>query len=154
MKVEWKFEEKTYQIADTGDYNGHIEVSNSKGLVLISRKEYDDGDLKCLIDTMNRIGFIVDSTSHEEENYGLFLENKHLKRQSLQTEWVSVEDRLPENNVIVMVSCEHGVTMATLQKFENGNYLWWAVINIGTYEDSTNADYVTHWMPLPTPPNK
>lgn len=71
-----------------------------------------------------------------------------------EAKWISIEDGLPEVHIPVIVSCEHGVTMATYTSFPNGNSLWWAVTSIGTYEDSTNADNVTHWMSLPTPPNQ
>jgi len=111
--------------------------------------------MKELIEKLENAENAIKLVGTPDWNVDLTKEEVDLLLQSLQqSEWVKVEERLPENNLIVMVSCEHGVTMATLQKFKNGSCLWWAVINIGTYEDSTNADYVTHWMPLPTPPNK
>lgn len=66
-----------------------------------------------------------------------------------EKEWISVEDRLPENKSKVLVSCEHGVTMAEFTSFTNGNVMWWAATEIGTYEDSQDAKKVTHWMLLP-----
>lgn len=33
--------------------------------------------------------------------------------------------------------------------FENENELWWAITNIGTYQDAKTAYNVTHWMSLP-----
>ncbi len=66
--------------------------------------------------------------------------------------WISVNENKPNNKDKVLVSCEHGVTMAEYTKFDNGNEMWWAVLCIGTYEDSGDAKQVTHWMPLPCPP--
>jgi hypothetical protein len=72
---------------------------------------------------------------------------------ALTTGWISVKENKPNNNDNVLVSCEHGVTMAEYTKLVNGNELWWAVLRIGTYEDSGDAKQVTHWMPLPYPPS-
>jgi len=66
--------------------------------------------------------------------------------------WISVKDELPNGEEFVLVSCEHGVTMAEYTTFKNGNDMWFAVTRIGSYEDSQNAEKVTHWMPLPKPP--
>jgi hypothetical protein len=144
MKTEWKFEEKRYQIADTGDYDGHVEISNNKGLVLISREEYDDGDLEALIDTMNRIDFIIDTTSHEEEKYRLFLENKHLKEQSQQSEWVSVEDRLPTLE-------EHGEKVLIHRLMNDSQKL--LAYSVHDTKMVKYCDKDTFWKPL-TPPNR
>jgi len=60
------------------------------------------------------------------------------------SEWISVEDRLPEQDgyYLVNVLCElaNGVYLA---KFENGATFMW--------HPFSKAD-VTHWMPLPEPP--
>ena len=66
--------------------------------------------------------------------------------------WIDVNEKKPNDKDKVLVSCEHGVTMAEYTKFDNGNEMWWAVLCIGTYEDSGDAKHVTHWMPLPLPP--
>ena len=58
-------------------------------------------------------------------------------------EWVSVEERLPEEKHRVIVRCERIGTSV-------GWILWggW-MTDIGT-----DAGNVTHWMPLPTPPDR
>ena len=58
-------------------------------------------------------------------------------------EWVSVEDRLPEEKQRVIVRCERVGTSV-------GWILWgnW-MADIGP-----DAGKVTHWMPLPAPPTK
>lgn len=47
----------------------------------------------------------------------------------------------PNNRDKVLVSCEHGVTMAEYTKFNNGNEMWWVVLCIGTYEDSGDRSF-------------
>jgi len=74
------------------------------------------------------------------------------KPDPLAAGWISVNENKPNNKDIVLVNCEHGVTMAEYKKFDNGNEMWWAVLGIGTYDDSGDATQVTHWMPLPCPP--
>ena len=58
-------------------------------------------------------------------------------------EWVSVEERLPEEKQRVIVRCEHVGTSV-------GWILWgrW-MTDIGPH-----AGDVTHWMPLPVPPDE
>ena len=58
-------------------------------------------------------------------------------------EWVRVEERLPEEKQRVIVRCEHVGTSV-------GWILWgkW-MTDIGPH-----AGDVTHWMPLPAPPEK
>ncbi len=75
------------------------------------------------------------------------------KTRDLGLTWISVTERLPEDNQKVMVSCEHGVTMAEFREFDNGNVLWLAVVNIGTYEDSSWAKSVTHRKPIEQAPH-
>lgn len=62
-------------------------------------------------------------------------------------EWVSVEDRLPENNNNVLIYANK-----TGEKIEVAFYddedKEWAGLN------SFWLPYITHWMPLPSPPNK
>jgi hypothetical protein len=64
---------------------------------------------------------------------------KALKEQEPKfCEWISVKDRLPDIDELCLLSMENRIT----------KYRW---VVIGYYH--TNYDeYVTHWMPLPTPP--
>lgn len=66
----------------------------------------------------------------------------HLPTLTLPNEWVSVEERLPEQKQRVIVRCERVGTSV-------GWILWgnW-MTDIGP-----GAGKVTHWMPLPDPPN-
>ena len=64
------------------------------------------------------------------------------------SEWISVEDRLPEDNVEVMVN-----------RKDNG--FWWGVISkanglffVRFGNDWMDVSDVTHWMPLPSAPEE
>lgn len=94
------------------------------------------------------------------------------------TEWVSVEERLPENSecwetYIVIVNRSHwptssydpcdapyDETFVSTAKYDSKQKIWhldWdeqlnALIDIENAP--LNGDYVTHWMPLPEPPDR
>lgn len=61
------------------------------------------------------------------------------------SEWISVKDRLPNDDTFVLaaqagVYCEQAL-------YQDGDfYVHW-----GRYEE-TPAPWITHWMPLPDPP--
>lgn len=65
--------------------------------------------------------------------------------------WISVEDRLPQENVGVLVTCaELG--------FDKSGPTWWDGHGFGGYEwefdfsSQFSNGAITHWMPLPAPP--
>ncbi len=78
-----------------------------------------------------------DGTNREAEKMAL------TALRSARWEWVSVEERLPEEKQRVIVRCERVGTSV-------GWILWgnW-MADIGP-----NAGKVTHWMPLPAPPDR
>lgn len=73
-------------------------------------------------------------------------------------EWVSVEERLPEENgEYIVTACDEGCpagegiwydTVVVFAEYYDGCWTW----NDGTEYDLT--DIVTHWMPLPEPPDR
>ena len=72
----WKLVSHSYQIADTGDYDGHYEITNGK----ISIFTKDDGDgLEDIVKALNESGckfYLDDSATFELES--LREENKKL----------------------------------------------------------------------------
>ena len=65
-----------------------------------------------------------------------------------QNEWISVEERLPEGHMQVLM------WSARWKIAEAGSYYnkhFWVYTEIG---DGYIADNITHWMPLPAPPNR
>lgn len=67
------------------------------------------------------------------------------------TEWISVKDRLPDffDEVIVYDNCgyESLVSIAWRRSGSNGGWIWDSRMSYP--EELVN---VTHWMPLPKPP--
>lgn len=55
-------------------------------------------------------------------------------------EWVSVEDRLPEENTTVIVATDDGVVFQCLYSYDGWD-LW-----------DDNDVNITHWQPMPQPP--
>ena len=74
-----------------------------------------------------------------------------------QSEWISVEERLPENYGPVLVACE-GLTIGGAAPIAIGSYgggFWSLADADGTcYLTKYMRVVVTHWMPLPEPPKK
>lgn len=66
------------------------------------------------------------------------------------SEWISVEDRLPEPNKEVKFSLylaihEDWDSNCRILMFDNENLVF--------TRDGDDTQKITHWMPLPTPPN-
>ena len=72
-------------------------------------------------------------------------------------EWISVEERLPDNHRYVLVACE-GLTIGGYAQIAIGSYgggLWSIADADGTgYLTKYMRCVVTHWMPLPSLPEK
>jgi hypothetical protein len=63
------------------------------------------------------------------------------------SEWISVNDRLPQVDFEVLVSCDGDVTISNFRvNCENGA-MWFDI-------ECENGWIVTHWMPVPEPPTK
>ena len=73
-------------------------------------------------------------------------------------EWISADERLPEDHHYILFS--HGkhiqsVFEGYLDRTESGRLIWFTT-RIQPYGLGSNGltEYVTHWMPLPQPPNR
>ena len=55
-------------------------------------------------------------------------------------EWISVKDRLPEENTTVIVATDNGIVFQCLYAYDGWN-LW-----------DGNEVNITHWQPMPQPP--
>ena len=71
------------------------------------------------------------------------------------SEWISINDRLPKEgeHVLGYIHCSKSYASVSLY-VDNGNYFnptetWWIVLDD---IDQIEIDDVSHWMPLPTPP--
>lgn len=69
------------------------------------------------------------------------------KEKIIMNDWISVKDRLPNNDEIVLAHCHQIQTPAVLRfQHDKNDYLWMWPNLIGQVLN------VTHWMPLPEPP--
>ena len=69
-------------------------------------------------------------------------------------EWISVEDRLPETDKIVLVMTDNGYALARYHDDVNGMCEWQNFdFEASICAKRFTCSYVTHWMPLPLPPN-
>ena len=62
-------------------------------------------------------------------------------------EWISVKDRLPEDDATYLVYGRNGYGIVFAVYYGDGEWLTW--------DDLTNITrFVTHWMPLPPLPKE
>ena len=100
-------------------------------------------------DELYRIEKLLDTDIVHQDKVALNLleqvlyDIQHMPTLTQPNEWVSVEERLPEEKQRVIVRCERVGTSV-------GWILWgnW-MADIGP-----DAGKVTHWMPLPAPPDR
>lgn len=69
--------------------------------------------------------------------------------------WISVDDRLPETDERVFVYIprpdnHYNIEIAYISE-ENDDYLYWVLRDKSQFY-STRFHYISHWMPLPEPP--
>lgn len=72
-------------------------------------------------------------------------------------EWISVEDRLPENEKVVIcyTPCDGYMFVGFYRTSKSKSYEWssWQIIT-AMRSTKTITKKVTHWMPLPEPPEE
>jgi hypothetical protein len=79
----------------------------------------------------------------------------------MKGEWISVKDRLPdykwEMKVLVLLTEEFIKTQRWVSYYEDRlEKAWWkGQCECFSYEDIEDANHIiTHWMPLPSPPEE
>ena len=62
--------------------------------------------------------------------------------------WISVNERLPEDGVDVLVGYDFADNDPFIMTYEDGRWFY------GIDGDFMLNNNITHWMPLPEPPNE
>ena len=82
----------------------------------------------------------------------LMLENERLRRIVFLTQsWISVKDRLPEDDGVVLAFGVGGIVIAYC--FGDGNWAIYRLDKDGRYLTSCPTT-IYYWMPLPEPPEE
>lgn len=68
-------------------------------------------------------------------------------------EWISVEDRLPEEHVTVLALCKNGAMFTGYCFCDYCDDMRWKIHTALSSTKLLNKGRVSHWMPLPKPPN-
>lgn len=67
--------------------------------------------------------------------------------------WISVNDRLPPNNKLVLTYANGDIKILTYVVVDDSdNYGHWWADEYGDFHSEIADGDVTHWMPLPPPP--
>lgn len=109
---------------------GNLAVWNVNGIIDQLESEYEKGVLREIVGAAEQL--------------------------AKSTGWISVKDRLPDRNTPILITANGKVYTATL--FDANGIEYWSVNNRGnSYDPSTKVERVkakaiTHWMPLPEPP--
>jgi len=99
--IKWEVKSHSYQIGDTGDYDGYWEITNGKDS-LITKEDYEDieKDLRAVVDLLNNTyaNFTVDrgnEAAMDAEIKWLRQEMEDLKKAQTGAIWVKASERLP-----------------------------------------------------------
>lgn len=87
----------------------------------------------------------VDCGSAAKQQAADMLEKLAAEKDAKKPEWISVKDRLPEKNSIVLVCMDNGQYKVVLTSHLSSNGEWIL------YDKNRK---VTHWMPFPEPPKE
>ena len=88
------------------------------------------------------IDLIIDAkrTDPETGSFTEYLADCLINNGVTVQEWVSVDDRLPEENTTVIAATDKGIVFQCLYAYDGWDL--WDVNNIN----------ITHWQPMPEPP--
>jgi hypothetical protein len=106
------------------------------------RVQMENGIMKAVQDVGIRVdkAELLKSLAYDREQY----KKGYADGREAGNEWISVEDSLPDKHRCVLVHLRCGTIMIGVHNGRN----WWDDLAI------VNNDNVTHWMPLPEPPEE
>ena len=92
-----------------------------------------------MMDVKKKLVELLSPTSLDFEQ-AAYLADYLVKNGVTVQEWISVNDRLPEENTTVIVATDNGIVFQCLYAYDGWN-LW-----------EGNEVNITHWQPMPQPP--
>lgn len=90
-------------------------------------------------------GYLQPITEAVREYVKIMIDRQPTVETELDKGWISVKDRLPENDCLYIVCKTVKGHRISFEAHWVGNK-WLSVVN------NNQLDYVTHWQPLPEPP--
>lgn len=78
-----------------------------------------------------------------------------MKKLKTQSEWISVEDRLPPRDEMIIDCSDQALMFAESDKLYPQYYTGYYNFKTRCWGSNEKiCDKITHWMPLPLPPKK
>lgn len=74
-----------------------------------------------------------------------------------RNEWISVKDRLPnkEESVLIVYKMPYRTLITAAKYHKVGSVEWWThVVTNPVTGGNLYSAFITHWMPLPNPPEE
>ena len=99
MKNKWTFKSVTYALADTGDYDGHVEFTNGVDVLQTSGDELEDEQCKQFCELLD---LMPDLWSHRCDN-AEFMKSQYEKERNKLKELVL---KLKSENMVSVVGDE------------------------------------------------
>jgi len=94
---------------------------------------------------------LVKALSYDRQQYGKGYAEGYAAAQADTPRWISVEERLPEKHVEVLICTEdygkNELGFANIAVWDGSEW-------IETWNRKESIPYVSHWMPLPAPPKE
>lgn len=118
---------------------------------MMPKKNYDLTEITRLLLEMRencipKAGDAYEDPNRQEKYDALNAAIDLINNPSMMTQWISVKDRLPEDDADYLVWLYDACTVERAMYYGDGEWL--------TEELDNLTRFVTHWMPLPEPPNE
>lgn len=107
------FEDAEAHPENYDDMFAGYENDLNKAVALI---EWQKQEIESLTIRMNAFGLAIKSLAEERDKYFLCKENGEVVPLTKQAEWISVDERLPEENVYVLIAVENSIQVARIIK--------------------------------------
>ena len=147
--------EAKYDVTSSTEYNGHDhqdhEVAchscNAWVICTVGNSEFDAFACSCCHDVKQAVFLKWNTRANESEIAELTKQIEELKA----SEWISVEDRLPEDGCPVAVRLE---SMNGRIEYSTCVYIGFFPFKSICWESGVSKEPVTHWVSLPKEPKE